>query len=86
MPLTGAPPFRRDEVMALLWAHRYGSPPALAERRPDLPPHADPVPGRAPAKSPEHDTCRGSSRRCGRRAEERKGTRGRSTAGTGKRR
>ncbi|MFJ9852728.1 serine/threonine-protein kinase [Streptomyces sp. NPDC101150] len=59
--LTGAPPFRRDDDMALLWAHQYDPPPALTERRPDLPPAADAVFARSLAKSPEerHDTCRG---------------------------
>ncbi|AJT63601.3 Serine/threonine-protein kinase PknF [Streptomyces lydicus] len=73
--LTGAPPFRRDDVMALLWAHQYDSPPTLTERRPDLPPDVDPVLARALAKSPEqrYDTCRGfvtALRAAGRRAAE----------------
>ncbi len=29
--LTGAPPFRRDDDMALLWAHQYDPPPALTD-------------------------------------------------------
>ncbi|MFI9051047.1 serine/threonine-protein kinase [Streptomyces sp. NPDC053427] len=59
--LTGAPPFRRDDDMALLWAHQYDPPPALTERRPDLPPAVDAVFARSLAKSPEerYDTCRG---------------------------
>lgn len=58
--LTGAPPFRRDDDMALLWAHQYDQPPALSERRPDLPSAADDVMAKALAKSPEErfGTCR----------------------------
>jgi serine/threonine protein kinase len=39
--LTGAPPFERDQGMAILLAHLSEPPPSLAERRPDLPAAAD---------------------------------------------
>ncbi|MFG2139700.1 serine/threonine-protein kinase [Streptomyces sp. NPDC048650] len=59
--LTGAPPFRRDDDMALLWAHQYDPPPVLTEQRPDLAPAVDEVFTRSLAKSPgeRYDTCRG---------------------------
>jgi serine/threonine protein kinase len=57
--LAGRPPFRRDDDMALLWAHQYDQPPALTESRPDLTPQVDPVFTEALAKSPDdrHDSC-----------------------------
>ncbi|RAG80265.1 serine/threonine protein kinase, partial [Streptacidiphilus pinicola] len=57
--LTGAPPFRRDDDLALLWAHQYDTPPPATERRPDLPRAADAVLARALAKTPDerHDSC-----------------------------
>ncbi|MGW7574506.1 serine/threonine-protein kinase [Streptomyces sp. NPDC054765] len=59
--LTGAPPFRRDDDMALLWAHQYDPPPALTELRPDLPEAVDTVFAESLAKVPEarYETCRG---------------------------
>ncbi|MGW7249506.1 serine/threonine-protein kinase [Streptomyces decoyicus] len=59
--LTGAPPFRRDDDMALLWAHQYDPPPAPTELRPDLPEAVDAVFAEALAKVPEdrYETCRG---------------------------
>ncbi|MCT9139879.1 serine/threonine-protein kinase [Streptomyces violarus] len=51
--LAGHPPFRRDDDMALLWAHQYDEAPPLTEARPDLAPQADPVLARALAKSPD---------------------------------
>ncbi|MFB8774333.1 serine/threonine-protein kinase [Streptomyces broussonetiae] len=51
--LTGHPPFRRDDDMALLWAHQYDEPPTLTAARPDLPPAADAVFSRALAKVPD---------------------------------
>ncbi|MCL7493438.1 serine/threonine protein kinase [Streptomyces sp. MCA2] len=59
--LTGAPPFRRDDDMALLWAHQYDPPPAATELRPDLPEAVDAVFAEALAKVPEdrYETCRG---------------------------
>ncbi|MGY6022851.1 serine/threonine-protein kinase [Streptomyces spinosirectus] len=58
--LAGRPPFRRDDDMALLWAHQYDRPPPLTKFRPDLAPAADAVFTRALAKSPEerHESCR----------------------------
>ena len=57
--LTGAPPFRRDENIALMWAQLSESPPSLRERRPDLPEAMDRVMARALAKSPadRYPTC-----------------------------
>ncbi|RSS54553.1 serine/threonine-protein kinase, partial [Streptomyces sp. WAC06614] len=56
--LTGAPPFRRDDEMALLWAHQYDPPPALSSRRPELA-GLDEVVAKALAKSPDDrwDSC-----------------------------
>ncbi|MEU6355878.1 serine/threonine-protein kinase [Streptomyces sp. NPDC047072] len=57
--LTGRPPFRRDDDMALLWAHQYDQPPPLTEFRPDLDAHLDGVFAQALAKTPDarHDSC-----------------------------
>ncbi|QNE78812.1 protein kinase [Streptomyces finlayi] len=57
--LTGAPPFRRDDDMALLWAHQYDPPPPPSDERPDLPAEVDGVLAKALAKSPEdrYDSC-----------------------------
>ncbi|MER7394689.1 serine/threonine-protein kinase [Streptomyces sp. NPDC000151] len=59
--LTGAPPFRRDDDMALLWAHQYDPAPPLTSLRPDLPPAVDAVLANALAKAPgdRYGTCRG---------------------------
>ncbi|MFD8544084.1 serine/threonine-protein kinase [Streptomyces sp. NPDC059649] len=59
--LTGAPPFRREDDMALLWAHMNAAPPVLTTLRPDLPPAVDPVFTRSLAKAPDdrYETCRG---------------------------
>ncbi|MEV0321673.1 serine/threonine-protein kinase [Streptomyces sp. NPDC050658] len=51
--MAGGPPFRRDDDMALLWAHQYDQPPPLTELRPDLAGGVDAVLARALAKSPE---------------------------------
>jgi serine/threonine protein kinase len=58
--LTGAPPFRRDEAMAVMYAQLSEPPPPLASRRPDLPPAADQVFARALAKAPadRYPSCR----------------------------
>ncbi len=58
--LTGAPPFRRDDSMALMWAQLESEPPRLTQRRPDLPPAVDQVIAAALAKSPagRYPTCR----------------------------
>ncbi|MFJ4093846.1 protein kinase [Kitasatospora sp. NPDC089913] len=51
--LSGAPPFRRESDLALLWAHLNDPPPTVREHRPDLPSAVDEVVGRALAKTPE---------------------------------
>ncbi|MGW6292409.1 serine/threonine-protein kinase [Streptomyces sp. NPDC055058] len=51
--LAGHPPFRRDDDMALLWAHQYDDPPRLTADRPDLAPQTDAVLAKALAKSPD---------------------------------
>ncbi|QKW10841.1 serine/threonine protein kinase [Streptomyces sp. NA04227] len=58
--LTGAPPFRRDDDMALLWAHQFDPAPPPTTLRPDLPPAVDEPFARALAKSPadRQDSCR----------------------------
>jgi serine/threonine protein kinase len=58
--ITGAPPFRRDDSMALMWAQLEAEPPRLTQRRPDLPPAVDQVIAAAMAKSPasRYSTCR----------------------------
>jgi DNA-binding beta-propeller fold protein YncE len=57
--LSGAPPFRRDAGMAVVWAKLSESPPLLSTRRPDLPGAADAVVSRAMAKDPaaRYPTC-----------------------------
>jgi serine/threonine protein kinase len=58
--LTGGPPFRYDEAMAVMRAQLLDPPPKLTSRRPDLPPAADAVLDRALAKAPEdrYPSCR----------------------------
>jgi len=58
--LTGAPPFSRDDSMALMWAQLESEPPRVTQRRPELPPAVDEVIGAAMAKSPasRYPTCR----------------------------
>jgi serine/threonine-protein kinase len=57
--LTGAPPFRRDDDLALLWAHQYDTPPPATELRPQLPQAVDTVLARALSKTPQerYDSC-----------------------------
>ncbi|MDJ0465533.1 serine/threonine-protein kinase [Streptomyces sp. H27-C3] len=57
--MAGAPPFQRDDDMALLWAHQFDPPPALTGLRPDLPAGVDGVLAKALAKSPDdrYDSC-----------------------------
>jgi Protein kinase domain len=50
--LSGAPPFKRDDSMALLWAQLEAPPPDLRQRRPDLPVAVSDVVRTALAKSP----------------------------------
>jgi len=58
--LTGAPPFRRDDTMAIMWAQLESEPPRVTQRRPELPPAVDEVIAAAMAKSPasRYPTCR----------------------------
>ncbi|GHI05031.1 serine/threonine protein kinase [Streptomyces cellostaticus] len=57
--LAGAPPFRREDELELLWAHQYDPPPALSTERPGIPAAADDVLKKALAKAPDdrHGTC-----------------------------
>ncbi len=57
--LAGGPPFRREEDIALLWAHQYDPPPTLTDTRPDIPSAANAVLEKALAKTPEdrYSTC-----------------------------
>jgi serine/threonine protein kinase len=50
--LSGAPPFRGGEGLAVVWAKLSEPPPPLTERRPDLPHTVDWVMKRALAKAP----------------------------------
>ncbi|MFI5533955.1 serine/threonine-protein kinase [Kitasatospora sp. NPDC051853] len=51
--LTGTPPFRREDDLALLWAHLHDEAPPLSELRPELAAGLNAVLGRALAKTPE---------------------------------
>ncbi|MFE2874339.1 serine/threonine-protein kinase [Streptomyces roseus] len=71
--LTGSPPFRRDDDMALLWAHQFDPPPRASSLRPGLPAAVDGVLAKALAKSPDDrwNSClefTGALRRAGARA------------------
>jgi serine/threonine-protein kinase len=57
--LTGTPPFRRDQGLAVVWAQLSEPPPSVRSRRQDLPPAVDAVFSRAMAKSPadRYPTC-----------------------------
>jgi Protein kinase domain len=50
--LTGVVPFRRDNELAVLWAHVHDPPPQTSEHRPNLPAGLDEVVDRALAKAP----------------------------------
>jgi eukaryotic-like serine/threonine-protein kinase len=50
--LTGAPPFRREDAAAVMYAHLSDPPPPVTSRRADLPPGLDLVLARALAKAP----------------------------------
>jgi serine/threonine protein kinase len=58
--LTGAPPFRHDDSMAVMWAQLESAPPSVTQRRPELSPAVDEVIAAAMAKSPSdrYQTCR----------------------------
>ena len=51
--LTGAPPFERDNSVAVIYAHLNDPPPAATAARPELPAAIDDVIARAMAKSPD---------------------------------
>jgi serine/threonine protein kinase/Tol biopolymer transport system component len=51
--LTGALPFKRDQLPALIYAHLSAPPPSLVSLRPDLPAAVDQVVAKAMAKTPE---------------------------------
>jgi serine/threonine protein kinase len=51
--LSGAPPFPRDDVEAVIWAHLSEPPPLLTSRRPGLPAAVHGVLAKALAKAPE---------------------------------
>jgi DNA-binding beta-propeller fold protein YncE len=57
--LSGAPPFKRDGGLAVVWAQLSEPPPPLSSRRAGLPPAVDGVLSRAMAKSPDarYRTC-----------------------------
>jgi serine/threonine protein kinase len=57
--LAGAPPFRRDQGLAVMWAQLSAAAPSLRAERPDLPPEVDQVIARALAKAPDdrYPTC-----------------------------
>jgi uncharacterized protein YegL/tRNA A-37 threonylcarbamoyl transferase component Bud32 len=50
--LTGAPPFKQKEQLAVMWAQVSADPPPVSSRRQDLPSAADEVMARALAKVP----------------------------------
>ncbi len=51
--LAGSPPFKRDNDVALLWAHVTEPAPRLSEVRDDLPPELDAAIAKGMAKSPD---------------------------------
>ena len=51
--LAGAPAFDRDSTVGLMYAHLEEPPPAISEKRAELPPALDEVIQRALAKSPD---------------------------------
>ena len=57
--LSGTPPFRREQGLAMITAHLAEPPPSLAARRDDLPAAVDRVLASAMAKSPDgrYATC-----------------------------
>jgi tRNA A-37 threonylcarbamoyl transferase component Bud32 len=57
--LSGIPPFRRDQGIALLYAQLNEPPPTVSSRRPGIPAAVDPVLAKALAKSPaeRYATC-----------------------------
>lgn len=57
--LTGEPPFRREQNLAVMWAQVSAPPPSVRSLRPELPADVDRVLGKALAKAPEnrHGSC-----------------------------
>jgi DNA-binding beta-propeller fold protein YncE len=57
--LTGAPPFRREDGVAVMYAHLHEPPPPLRRRRPELPAEIDAIMAAALAKIPaeRHQSC-----------------------------
>ena len=57
--LAGAPPFKRDQGLAVMWAQLSAAAPSLRAERPDLSPAVDQVIARALAKAPDdrYPTC-----------------------------
>lgn len=57
--LTGAQPFSRSDLLAVMWAHMSDPPPRVTGLRPDLPSGIDQVLARAMAKTSEerYGTC-----------------------------
>ena len=57
--LSGAPPFRRDQGVAVIWAQISAPPPRLTDLRPGLPAGIDSVLAKALAKAPSdrYQTC-----------------------------
>jgi serine/threonine protein kinase len=57
--LAGAPPFKRDQGLAVMWAQVSAAAPSLRAERPDLSPEVDRVIARALAKAPDdrYPTC-----------------------------
>jgi serine/threonine-protein kinase len=57
--LAGARPFERDAEVAIIWAHMQEPPPALSEKRPDLPRELDALFAKGMAKNPNdrYATC-----------------------------
>jgi Protein kinase domain len=51
--LTGEPPFRRDDQIAVMYAHLHGTIPSASELRPGLPTSVDAVLRRGMSKRPE---------------------------------
>ena len=58
--LSGAPPFPREHLEAVIWAHMSEPPPLLTSRRPEFPAAVDGVLARALAKRPDdrYASCR----------------------------
>ena len=57
--LSGSPPFRRDETLAIMYAQLSSAPPSITGIRPDLPAAVDEVMSKALAKAPaeRYATC-----------------------------